>query len=99
MAQSVKRLTSPQVVISRSVGSSPMSGSVLTAQSVEPVSDSVSSPLSAPPPLMLCFFLSKINIKKSFKKILFFKFFNIYLFLKETEHEWGRGIERGRDRT
>ena len=32
----------------------PPSGSVLTAQSLEPVSDSVSPPLSGPPPLMLC---------------------------------------------
>ena len=28
---------------------------------------------------------------------LFF-FFNVYLFLSETEHEWGRGRERGRHR-
>ena len=44
MAQSVKRPTSAQVMISRSVGSSPASGSVLTAQSLEPVPvlDSVS---------------------------------------------------------
>ena len=42
---SVKRLTSAQVMISRSVSSSPTSGSVLTAQSLEPVSDSVSPSL------------------------------------------------------
>ena len=41
MAQSVKPPTSAQVMISRSVSSSPASGSVLTAQSLEPVSDSV----------------------------------------------------------
>ena len=40
---------------------------VLTAQSLEPASDSVSVFL-APPPLVLC--LSEINIKK-FSKILF----------------------------
>ena len=45
VAQSVKRPTSAQVMISRSVSSSPASGSVLTAQSLEPVSDSVSSSL------------------------------------------------------
>ena len=45
MAQSVKRPTSAQVIISRSVSSSPASGSVLTAQSLEPVSDSVSPSL------------------------------------------------------
>ena len=59
VAQPVKRLTAAQVVISRFVGSSPASGSVLTAQSLEPASDSVSPSLSlslsAPPPT------SKIN--------------------------------------
>ena len=38
--------TSAQVMISRSVSSSPTLGSVLTAQSLEPVSDSVSPSLS-----------------------------------------------------
>ena len=50
VARSVKRPTSAQVMISRSVGSSPASGSVLTAQSLEPASDSVSPSLSHPPP-------------------------------------------------
>ena len=45
VAQSVKQPTSAQVMISRSVSSSPTSGSVLTAQSPEPVSDSVSPSL------------------------------------------------------
>ena len=69
MAQAVERRTSAQVMISRSVSSSPASGSVLTAQNLEPGSDSMSPPLSAPPLLMLCLSLSlpKINI---FKKIL-----------------------------
>ena len=61
VAQSVERLTSAQVVISRSVSSSPASGSVLTAQSLEPASDSVSPCLSAPPLLVLCLSLSKIS--------------------------------------
>ena len=61
VAQSVKRQTSGQVMISRFVGSSPTSGSVLTAQSLEPASDSVSPSLSAPPPFMLCLSVSKIN--------------------------------------
>ena len=60
-AQSVKCPTSAQVMISRFVGSSPASGSVLTAQSLEPASDSVSPSLYAPPLLMLCLCLSKIN--------------------------------------
>ena len=59
VAQSVTRPTSAQVMISRSVGSSPVSGSVLTAQSLEPVSDSVSPSFSDPPLFMLS--VSKIN--------------------------------------
>ena len=45
VAQLVKRPTSAQVMISRSVSSSPTSGSVLTTQSLKPVSDSVSPSL------------------------------------------------------
>ena len=63
-AQSVERLTLAQVTILQFMGSSPASSSVLTAQSLEPASDSVSPSLSAPPPLALCLSLSKINIKK-----------------------------------
>ena len=58
VAQSVKRTTSAQVTISRFMGSSPMSGSVLTAQSLEPALDSVSPSLSAPPLLTLSLSLS-----------------------------------------
>ena len=54
VAQPVKRPTSAQVMISRSVSSSPTLGSILTAQSLEPVSDSVSPSLSDPAPFMLC---------------------------------------------
>ena len=61
VAQSVKRLTSAQVMILRFVSSSPTSGSVLTARSLEPPSDSVSPSLSAPPLLTLCLSLSQIN--------------------------------------
>ena len=53
VAQSVEHPTSAQVMISRSVGSGPASGSVLTAQSLEPVSDSVSPSFSDPPLFML----------------------------------------------
>ena len=74
MAQSVKRPTSGQVMISQFVGSSPASGSVQTAQSLEPASDSGSPSLSAPPPLTLSLSLSlspsKRNIKKLKKKII-----------------------------
>ena len=53
MAQSVERPALVRVIISWSMGSSPAWGSVLTAQSLEPALDSVSSSLSAPPLLML----------------------------------------------
>ena len=59
VAQSAKRLTSAQVMISQFVSSSPMSGSMLMARSLEPVSDSASPSLSAPPPFMLCLSLSQ----------------------------------------
>ena len=45
VAQSVERQASAQVMISRFVSSSPASGSVLTALSLEPASDSVSPSL------------------------------------------------------
>ena len=53
VAQSVKLLTLAQVMISRFMGLSPTSGPVLTAQSLEPALDFVSSSLSAPLPLLL----------------------------------------------
>ena len=59
VAQLVKRLTLAQVMNSRSVSSSPALGSVLTAQSLEPVSDSVSPCLSDLPPFVLCLSLSQ----------------------------------------
>ena len=45
VAQLVKRLTSAQVTISRFVSSDPVSGSVQTARSLEPASNSVSPSL------------------------------------------------------
>ena len=57
VAQSVKHPTLAQVVISQLVTSSPVSGFVLTVQSLEPASNSVSPFLSAPP--LPC--VSKIN--------------------------------------
>ena len=68
VAQSVERPTSAQVMISWFMSLSPTSGSVLTPQSLEPVSDSVSPSLSAPPLLTLCLSLSKINTKKKKKE-------------------------------
>ena len=49
VAQSVKRMTSAQVMISWFVGSSPTLGSVLIAQSLEPAFDSVSLSLCLSP--------------------------------------------------
>ena len=58
-AQSVEPLTSAQVTILRFVGSSPASGSVLTARILEPASESVSPSVSAPTPLTFCLSLSQ----------------------------------------
>ena len=65
MTQSVRLPTSVQVIMSRFMSSSLITGSVLTAQTLEPALDSVSPSLSALPPLPLCLSLSlslsKIN--------------------------------------
>ena len=54
-AQSEKRMTSARVTISYLLSSSPASGSVPTAQGLEPGADSGSLPRSLPlPPLVLC---------------------------------------------
>ena len=58
MVQSVKHPTSAQVMISQFVGLSHPSGSVLTVQSLEPASDSVSPSLSGPPLLVRALSLS-----------------------------------------
>ena len=66
MAQSVKRPTLAPVKISRFFSSSPTSGSVLMAWSLQPASDSVSSSLSDPPPLVLCLSNTNKHRKKNF---------------------------------
>ena len=63
MAQLVKRLTSARVMIPWFMGLSPTSGSVLTAPSLDPASDSVSHSLFALVLLMLCLSQKQINIK------------------------------------
>ena len=68
VAQWVERLTSAQVMISGFVGSSPASGSVLTAQSLEPASDSVCVSLCLPLPRLHSVSLSLSNISKNIKK-------------------------------
>ena len=67
MAQSVVCLTLAQVMILQFVSSSPVSGSVLAAQGLEPVWI-LCLPLSLPLPARACLSLSlslKINIKKN----------------------------------
>ena len=68
MAQSVKRLTSAQVMISQFLSSNRTSGSGLTAQSLDPASHSVSFSLSlsALPLPFLSLSLSKINSKRHY---------------------------------
>ena len=61
VAQLVKRPTSAQVMISRFGSSSPTLGPLLTAQSLEPASDSVSPCLCPSPGCSLSLSLSKIN--------------------------------------
>ena len=58
VAQSAERLASAQIMISQSVSSSPASGFLLTAQSLEPALDSVCMSLSQ----------KETNIKKEKKK-------------------------------
>ena len=75
VAQLVKHLPSAQVMISQFVGLSPASGSVLTAQSLEPASDSVSPSLSlcSSPAHALSLSLSPPEINENIKKKIFFK--------------------------
>ena len=69
VAQSAERLTLAQVMILWFVSLSPTSGSVLTAQSLELASDSVSPPLSVAPLLMLCLSVSlSLSLSLSFSQ-------------------------------
>ena len=65
VAQSVGTLA--QVMISQFVSSGPASDSVLTARSLEPASDCVST--SAPPALTHCLSLSLSNTDKHLKNV------------------------------
>ena len=71
MAQSVKYLTSAQVMMSPFLSSSPASGSALTAGSLEPVSDSVSPSHSQLLPWPHSVSVKIINIKKIFLCVIF----------------------------
>ena len=64
MAQSLKHSTSAQVMISQFVSLSLASGSVLTAQSLEPAWESESPPLSAPSLLALYPSLKNKHLRK-----------------------------------
>ena len=64
-AQSAGCPTSAQVTISWSVGSSPTSGSVLTAHSLDPIPDSVSPSLF---PSSTHIFSLSLSLKKNIKK-------------------------------
>ena len=67
VAQSGEHWTSAQVIVSRFVNWIPVSGSGLTAQSLEPASDSVSPSLSLSLPLLHLFSLkNKQTLKKFF---------------------------------
>ena len=68
VAQSVKRLTLAQVMISRIMSSSPTSGSVLTAPSLESASDSVSLSLCPSLARALSLSLSLSRMNKILKK-------------------------------
>ena len=81
VAQYLERLTLAQAMIFWSVSSSPASGSVLTAWSLEPASDSVSPSLSAPSLLMLCLSLSLKNKHLRIKKY-------IYIISKANPQMW-----------
>ena len=68
MAQSVKHLTLAQVMISQFMGSSLASGSVLTTQSLESSSDSVSVSLRPFPTHNLSLCLKNKHLKKEKEK-------------------------------
>ena len=85
MAQSVKRPTSAQVMISWFVGSSPASGSLLTAQSLEPASNDSVSPFLSAAPLLTCTLPLPLFQKKKKPKKLFLMF--IFERQRDTEHE------------
>ena len=68
VAQSVEHLTSAGVMILRFMGLSPMSGSVLTAWSLEPALDSVSPSLSGLTSLCVLSLFLSLKVNKHLKK-------------------------------
>ena len=86
VAQSVECLTSAQVMILWFMSSSPASGSVLTAQNLEPASDSVSPSLCPFPAYAASLCLSKISFKKNNKKMRD-KFISYNVFTNNKKYE------------
>ena len=76
-------LTLAQVMISQFVSLSPVLGAVLTAQSLEPASDSVSPSLSVPLPTTPCPRALSLCVSLFFKKNFFFQ----HLFIFGTERD------------
>ena len=77
---------------------SPASGSVLSAQSLEPASESVSPLLSAPPPLTLCLSQKFKSLKIFFKKdktlfynVILASYFSAFL-KRNMEGGTGQGV-------
>ena len=90
VAQSVKPLTSAQVIVSQFMSLNPASGSVLTTQGLELPSDSVSPSLSlsAPPLLVRVLFLClslKNQLKKKKERVNLFKTDSLLPGLPERE--------------
>ena len=90
----VECLASAQVMISQFVSSSLASGSVLTAQSLEPALDSVCLSLCPFPTHALSLSLKKsISVKKYLKKCVLFSERE-----RQTEHWGGEGEREGENR-
>ena len=81
VAQSVEHLTLAQFMISWSMSLSPMSGSMLTVQSLEPALSSVSSSLSASALLVLCL---SVSVSLSLKE----KQVNIFFLILIVQSHW-----------
>ena len=79
VAQSVKLLTLAQVMISRFMGSSPTSGSVLIAQTLEPALDTLSLSLS----LSLSLTHSKLNKHQKIKVEIFYFYLPFFVYWME----------------
>ena len=91
-AQSVKQLTSAQVLISQFVSSSPASGSGLTARSLEPASDSF-LPLSLPLPNSCSVSIKNTHQKNKQKRKLSKSCTYAPSHRTEREEDWGQSLQ------